>query len=193
MNMAIQQRQPDRATCLALMRRYGMLRNIRAHSLMVCQVALSIARDLAAAGIVLDLCVIEAAALLHDITKTRSLTTGERHAETGAQLLAQLGYFQVARVVRFHVQPPPVGKCITAEEIVSYADKRVLHDRIVSLDERFAYLRQRYGTTPAAQKRIACSWDRTRETETNIKRVLADTTFPRIAQPPAMTQETIAL
>ena len=176
---------PDRATCLALMDRYAMLPNIRSHSLTVCQVAAGIARSLVAAGIRLDLPLIEAAALLHDITKTRSLRTGEHHARSGARLLEGLGYPRVARIVRFHIQPPPPGAQLTPEEIVSYADKRVLHDRIVSLGERFAYLRQRYGTTPAAQQRIAAAWRRAHLTETTISRFLSATGFPRItaAQP----------
>ena len=29
--------------------------------------------------------------------------------------------------------------------MVCYADKRILHDKIVSLDERFEYLLERYG------------------------------------------------
>ena len=34
---------------------------------------------------------------------------------------------------------------ISEEEIVNYADKRVMHDRIVSLEERFSDLKERYG------------------------------------------------
>jgi hypothetical protein len=35
--------------------------------------------------------------------------------------------------------------CVSEEEVVNYADKRVMHDRIVSLEERFNDLRNRYG------------------------------------------------
>ena len=34
---------------------------------------------------------------------------------------------------------------VSEEEIVNYADKRVMHDRIVSLEERFSDLKERYG------------------------------------------------
>ena len=191
MTAATQQPPPDRATCLELMDRYDMLPNIRRHSLVVCHVATSIARSLCSVGMTLDLPLIEAAALLHDITKTRSLRTGEHHARSGALLLARLGYHRIARIVRFHIHPPPPGDHLTPEEIVSYADKRVLHDRIVSLGERFAYLRQRYGTTAAALDRIARAWQRARETETTINRSLPGTQFPRIAaQTPVMEGRT---
>ena len=39
-------------------------------------------------------------------------------------------------------------------EVVNYADKRVLHARVVSLAERFADLKVRYGRTPEALVRI---------------------------------------
>ncbi len=40
--------------------------------------------------------------------------------------------------------------CVSEEEIVNYADKRVMHDRIVSLGERFSDLKARYGSNPKA-------------------------------------------
>jgi hypothetical protein len=39
--------------------------------------------------------------------------------------------------------------------VVNYADKRVLHTRVVSLADRFADLKERYGRTPEALARIA--------------------------------------
>jgi hypothetical protein len=39
-------------------------------------------------------------------------------------------------------------------EVVHYADKRVLHDRVVSVAERFADLKVRYGRTAEAIARL---------------------------------------
>ena len=47
---------------------------------------------------------IRAAALLHDITKTRSFVTSENHALTGGQFLSDLGYPEVGDLVRQHVR-----------------------------------------------------------------------------------------
>lgn len=44
-----------------------------------------------------------AAALLHDITKTRALQTKEKHDQTGGDLLAALGFAGVGDIVRQHV------------------------------------------------------------------------------------------
>jgi hypothetical protein len=52
--------------------------------------------------------------------------------------------------------------------IINYADKRVLHDRIVSLDERMRYIQQRYGTQPEHEHRIQMLWESTTALEKQI-------------------------
>ncbi|MCP4715325.1 MAG: HD domain-containing protein [Deltaproteobacteria bacterium] len=137
-----------------IMQDHGMLENILQHSIMVCNVALSIGKSINKNGGTLNLSLIEGAALLHDITKTRSLTTGENHAESGKQLLQELGFHQIAHIVGEHIIPGIYDGNLSEAEIVSYADKRVLHDQLVSLEERFRYLFKRYGRTDAAIGRI---------------------------------------
>ncbi|MCP4605045.1 MAG: HDIG domain-containing protein [Proteobacteria bacterium] len=141
---------PSRERCLALMGEYEMLLNIRDHSLKVCQVSMVIARVIQKAGAPIDLALVEAGALLHDITKTKCLGTKENHAETGEKLLAELGYPKTGRVVGEHIIPDDRGDTLTPAEIVAYADKRVLHDKVVDLEERFGYLMERYGSFPEA-------------------------------------------
>jgi len=166
---------PTRQECLRLMEAYGMLPNIRAHSLTVCRFALAIARAVNQAGSNFNLAAIEAASLLHDITKTRSLDTGENHASTGAELLRELGYAPIAGMVQEHVTPADnSGEDITAGELISYADKRVLHDRVVSIDERFSYLYERYGRDEHAVERISRARVRTQEIENKIKSMISD-------------------
>ena len=53
-------------------------------------------------------------------------------------------------------------------EIINYADKRVLHDRIVGLDKRLDYILEKYGKRPEHQERIRWLWDKTRTLETKI-------------------------
>ena len=148
---------PDIAACEELMKRYAMLPNIVRHSFRVCQVASFLGRELNRNRNGLDLGVIAAASLLHDITKTRALETKENHAETGRDLLAQLGHPEVAEVVGLHVKlvPGQATQPLDEATIVNYADKRVLHERVVSLKERFADLQVRYGISPASGSRIA--------------------------------------
>jgi putative nucleotidyltransferase with HDIG domain len=153
------------------MQRFGMLPNIRKHSLLVYQVALTIDSLLISNGSRLNHHLIEAGALLHDITKTRALKTGENHSETGAQLLEQLGFSEVAIVVGQHVNLTPqenVSFSLTEAKVVNYSDKRVMHDQIVNLDERFEDIRARYGTTPEKIQRIRQTEKQARDLERKI-------------------------
>ena len=47
-----------------------------------------------------------AGALLHDITKTKSIQTRENHALTGQELLENLGYARIGKIVGCHVLMP---------------------------------------------------------------------------------------
>jgi len=138
---------PTREECLMLMARYGMLDNIVEHSLKVAKVALLLSSELNKRGQRIDLRLVEAASLLHDITKTICLRTKEDHTKTGYHLLKEMGYERVGEVVAQHVWLEKKGdsSSISEEEVVNYADKRVRHDEIVSLEERFNDLKNRYG------------------------------------------------
>jgi uncharacterized protein len=138
---------PTREECLRLMGEYGMLENIVAHSLEVARVALFLSMELNKKGQRIDLGLVEAASLLHDLTKTECLKTKEDHAQTGSRLLKKMGYERIGDVVAQHIWLCKEGdpSSVSEEEIVNYADKRVMHDRIVSLEERFNDLKERYG------------------------------------------------
>ena len=138
---------PSREDCFILVRQYGMLDHIMDHSIEVAKVALVLSAELNKRGQKINLSLVEAAALLHDLTKTECLKTKEDHAMTGSKLLKEMGYERVGEVVAEHVQ---ISKekdpfLISEEEVVNYADKRVQHNRIVSLEERFEDLKVRYG------------------------------------------------
>jgi len=140
---------PTRKECLELIRQHQMLAHILQHSKLVTKVALLIAGKLNDTGQNLDLALVEAGALLHDITKTMCIETAENHAHTGGKLLASLGYPAVADVVRQHIRlDAGSAACdpdtVTAEELVNYADKRVKHEEVVDISERFRDIEKRY-------------------------------------------------
>ena len=173
-------RLPSVPDCENLMAEMQMLGHIVDHSRQVCRVAVLLVERLADGGLVLNRDLVRAAALLHDITKTRSFVTHENHAATGAELLKRRGFPEVATIVRQHVtldaypeSAPPVEA-----DIVNYADKRVLHDRIVTLDERMEYILNRYGRLPEDRVRIRRLWYRSVRLEGRI--------FARLAFTPEM-------
>jgi len=138
---------PTREECLRIMGQYGMLEHIIFHSLEVAKVALTLSVELNKRGQSIDLDLVEAASLLHDLTKAECLKTKEDHAQKGSQLLKEMGYERVGEVVAQHIWLRKEGNpsAVSEEEIVNYADKRVMHDRIVPLEERFSDLKNRYG------------------------------------------------
>ena len=143
---------PTREDCLRLMVQYGMLEHIIDHSIAVARVALFLSIKLNRNGQRIDLPLVEAAALLHDLTKTECLRTKEDHALTGSNLLKGMGYERIGDVVaeHIHLSKETDPSRISEEEVVNYADKRVQHDRIVSLEERFEDLKGRYGKSERA-------------------------------------------
>ena len=141
---------------------------------------------LCAAGLVLNPSLVRAAAMLHDITKTRSFSTRENHAATGADLLGRRGYPEVGDIVGQHVtldHYPKVAPPVEAE-IVNYADKRVLHDRIVSLEDRMDYILERYGDRPERRERIQWLWQQSIRLE---NRIFAHLPFPPEMIAPMLT------
>jgi putative nucleotidyltransferase with HDIG domain len=144
--------------------------HIQDHSCMVCRVALVLTDGLIDAGMGINRPLVEAAALLHDITKPRSFKTGENHAQTGGAYLVSLGFPEVGQIVRQHVVLDHYcsGNTPSEAEVVNYADKRVLHDRVVSLDNRMTYIYERYARTPERQELLQELWRNTRNLERRL-------------------------
>lgn len=141
---------PSRIECMELLQRFDMPQHIRRHSLLVAEVALFLAGRLNGNCPGFDLRLIEAAALLHDIGKVSGLGTGQNHAELGFQMLDGIVAPSVARIVREHISLDfsQTGGPLTESLIVNYSDKRVKHDQVVSIQERYRDLIERYARAP---------------------------------------------
>ena len=138
---------PSTDQCFALMTEYGMLDNIKAHSIIVEKVASLLARGLRQAGQKVALEKVSAGALLHDIAKTECLRTKEDHAKRGKQICLDHQLDEIADIVAEHIVLLDFDSNhgVREKEIVYYADKRVNHDAVVSLDDRLEYLLDHYG------------------------------------------------
>jgi len=124
-----------------------MLPNIKDHSIVVAGVAGIITNGLIAAGHDLSFDTVIAGSLLHDIGKTACLANDDDHAAKGLEICLTHKFETIAEIVAEHVilknYTPENG--FAEKEIVYYADKRVNHDQVVSLEERLAYILERYG------------------------------------------------
>lgn len=146
---------PSIANCLDLMDRYRMLDNIKKHSIMVATVGKTLARSLNKAGHDLSVDLVIAGALLHDIGKTTCLNTDNDHARKGEEICLAHGMNTLAEIVAEHVilSEHSQRQVFTEKVIVYYADKRVNHDKIVSLDKRLEYILKNYGNNDPARHR----------------------------------------
>ena len=125
-----------------------MLPNIRAHSLMVARIAELLALALQKRGDGIDVELAVAAALMHDIGKTFCLDNDRNHATLGSDICLRHDLHELAPLVVQHVVLDAASfpdTPLSAKELVYYADKRVTHDQIVSLDQRLVYILDRYG------------------------------------------------
>lgn len=147
-----------------------MMDHIIDHSVMVSNITLFLTQKLKKYSSDIDIRLATSAALLHDITKTRSFDTNESHSDTGGLLLTELGYPEIGNIVRQHVlldtfeNDTPVSE----QEIVNYSDKRVVHDKVVPLAERLEYIKIRYGTHKEFKDRIQLMWAQAMNLENKI-------------------------
>ncbi len=123
------------AECQALlMERLKVNPGVGMHGRAVAEQALHIGKALNAAGCCLNLGLIYAAALVHDMCRGQP-----RHALRAAKLLRELGTPLMAEIVEAHMDLS-VGKKepIREAEVVFLADKLISEDSFVGLDQRFS-------------------------------------------------------
>ena len=160
-------RIPARQECYYIMYKMKMMDHIVAHSLQVCRIAMFLADSL---EVDINPDLVQAAALLHDITKTRSIETHEDHAQTGKQLLVNLSYPEVGNIVGQHVFLDEyfASDSPTEADVVNYADKRVVHDKVATLQQRMDYIMERYGIEPKRREYIRMLRERTKTLEERL-------------------------
>jgi uncharacterized protein len=137
---------PSEKECYDLMEKYRMLDNIREHSIVVAKIVRAISNGLLTSGVQLSVDKAVAGALLHDIAKTQCLQTGGDHAALGREICLQHQLDEIADIVAEHIwlKSYSLDGLFSEKEIVYYADKRVLHTSVVSLDERMDDIINRY-------------------------------------------------
>ena len=138
------QNAPDEETCGALFERYRTPENIRRHCRMVQKKAIEIGKELNRYGAGLDLKLISASALLHDILRTEP-----DHAKQGAAVLDREGYPEAADIIRRHhdfaLDEAVIPDGLPGEaDVVYLADKLVCGEKEVTLEERFRLKMERF-------------------------------------------------
>jgi hypothetical protein len=161
---------PSERDCIALLHKYNTPDHIVLHSRRVWDVGRLLGEGLLRSNHPVDMELLRASCLLHDIGKYPCiLEGGGAHDVRGEQILVYEGLPSVARIVVQHVvlragKDDPVRE----EHVVYYSDKRVVHDRVVSLEDRFTYLEETYGNHPGASKWLVKLKEETVRLETAI-------------------------
>ena len=147
---------PTEKECYDLMDKYQMLDNVREHSMVVAEIVRVISLGLVNTGVQLSVDKAVAGALLHDIAKTLCLQTGGDHAALGREICVHHHLDEIADIVAEHIwlKSYSLDGEYYEKEIVYYADKRVLHTSVVSLDERMHDIIDRYGRNDSRLRQL---------------------------------------
>ncbi|MFX0097192.1 MAG: HD domain-containing protein [Candidatus Hodarchaeota archaeon] len=166
---------------MGILRQFNVSKSIIRHSIAVCEKSLEIARAIRHNGHKVNLAILEAGALLHDIGRIRN--HGLVHGVFGGQILGKIGIREdVVRIVETHVLggiSPEEGKSLgfpegdfrpktVEEKICCYADKLTKGSKYVTLEERFVYWIEKYGNMPEIKR----SLERAKRIEKHLKQLM---------------------
>ena len=154
---------PDLAECRKILADYGTPAHVIGHCEAVAHCALVVARALNEKGYDLDLALIRAAGLLHDVARVE-----KDHQQAGAALLRSLGYPAVAAIIEVHMTYPAFSPIADFNEtdLVCLGDRLCKFDEYVGLEERMNYIMDKFRdneeairTIESNKKKVAATMD----------------------------------
>lgn len=140
---------PTRSECEQILAAHNVLPQVILHMEQVNKLAQMMALYLNSCGYRLHLALLQAACLLHDIAKGQ-----KNHAEKGGQLLANLGYKEVASLVATHMNLPAAHEELDEAVLLFLADKMVEGTEIVSLAQKKRKKHAFFAGNAAAQQAV---------------------------------------
>ena len=131
------EKHPSENECRELWNRYDTPLHIRKHCMAVARVAYAIAAELNRNGFELDLELIMAAGLTHDLVR---LT--DSHDLEGARIMNELGYTQEAEIIRVHMMYSAFSpiRFINETDLVCLGDRCVIEHEYVGVEKRYQYI-----------------------------------------------------
>lgn len=133
---------PSENQAKTLWEKYNLPEYKRKHVTLVAKTALFLANKLQVqnANLKINLKLLAAGALLHDIDKNVTRLPGEQHPDTGVRILREEGMREVADLVKTHplhaILDPLISPKTREEKILFLADKMVKYE-IITVDKRF--------------------------------------------------------
>ncbi|MGI6735886.1 MAG: HD domain-containing protein [Anaerovoracaceae bacterium] len=128
---------PDEAECLRMLAEYGTPQRVINHCREVTRVAVAVGERLNQRGFALNIELVRAAGLLHDIARVEP-----RHWEVGARVVRAAGYDDVADIIAAHMTYPQFSPAAETNEtdLVCLGDRTVREDTCVGVEARMAYI-----------------------------------------------------
>lgn len=159
---------PTRQMCERLWDDMGLTDGLKKHLTAVADLSVRIGSALNQKGYSLNLPLIEAAALLHDIEKGTP-----HHAMAGAKKLEAFGFPEIAPVVKAHMRLPDGYRPeITERAVVFLADKLFIGSQAVCLTQRYAEKLIVYRDQPFVLQAIRGQLEMSLNLERQIRKVL---------------------
>lgn len=142
---------PTEAECMAMLGGVYVDPEIISHCRTVANLTTLLAMKLNRAGYQMDINLLTAAALLHDLARTEP-----NHARAGANILREAGFGKVGDLVAEHmdITASDQGE-IRPMDLLYLADKIAMGDRYVTLTERFQKALERYSHDPDISRKVA--------------------------------------
>lgn len=129
---------PTEQQCFEILKEYGTPDHVIAHCKGVCSVAVALGENLNRVGYHIDIPLLRASALLHDIARVHP-----EHEKVGAEYLESIGYGQVGAVTKLHTKYRKYNPLAEIAEIdlLCIGDRTVLEDKYVGVEPRMEYIK----------------------------------------------------
>jgi molybdenum cofactor cytidylyltransferase len=143
-------RFPSEEECLKMLKDAKVNERVLLHSKEVARIAVKISEHMNSLGSRLNLGLVMAAGLLHDIAREQP-----SHAQAGAEIISGLGYADTAAIAAQHMDiDSNAAEALGEAAIVYLVDKMVKESTIISLEERLSQSLAKFGNDASVVKNI---------------------------------------
>ena len=166
------EKHPDKEECMRCLKEHSTPAHVIRHCRAVTEAAMKIAGELNRCGHDLNLELIQAAGLLHDVLRVEN-----NHDLLGAELVENMGYEAEADIIRDHMKYSEFNsvESLTEKDIVCMADRIVREDEYVGVDRRMEYILkkiERRNDAAAAKTAVAAKMEEMKRLISQIETII---------------------
>ncbi len=163
---------PTEEQARALWEKYQLPERKRKHMTLVAKIAEFLATQcqMTNAKCQINIRLLTAGALLHDIDKNIPRLPGEQHPDTAVRILKEEGMEEIADLVKTHSLHAILDPAIcpkTWEEKILYLSDKMVKDEVIGVDARFALWNDEH-LTPGAQKILDACYPKVKKLEMDL-------------------------